>query len=188
MKNTFTKNSRLCLCISGAIIALALILQVVGLGLNLGIDFTGGSILEYSVGENYDVADVEAILSAVGFDDAHVTKAAPSAASVALQANLAAEEAEEETSAETTIISMDKSGVKEDGLTDLQIRLALVDEAANMEACAVEAVKSVNFDWKSYEEASAIYDPAVLTDGYHTVNGEEIFYISNPALGLWTRE
>ena len=24
-----------------------------------------------------------------------------------------------------------------------------------------------------------------LKDGYNTVNGEEIFYISNPALGLW---
>ena len=29
------------------------------------------------------------------------------------------------------------------------------------------------------------YDPEVLKDGWHTVNGEEIFYISNPALGLW---
>ena len=55
MKNTFTKHTRLCLCLSGAIIAAALILQIVGLGLNLGIDFTGGSILEYSVGENYDL-------------------------------------------------------------------------------------------------------------------------------------
>ena len=42
MKNTFTKNTRLCLCISGAIIVVALILQLVGCGLNLGIDFTGG--------------------------------------------------------------------------------------------------------------------------------------------------
>ena len=61
MKNTFTKNTRLFLSISGAIIVVALILQLCGVGLNLGIDFTGGSILEYSVGENYDVADVETI-------------------------------------------------------------------------------------------------------------------------------
>ena len=37
MKQTFTGKTRLFLCISGAIIALALILQLVGLGLNLGI-------------------------------------------------------------------------------------------------------------------------------------------------------
>jgi len=165
MKNTFTKHTRLCLCISGAIIVVALIMQICGVGLNLGIDFTGGSILEYSVGENYDVADVETILASVGFEDAQVTKAAPSAASAALQANLAAEEAEEETAAETTIISMDKSGVKEDGLTDLQIRLALVDEAANMEACAVEAVQTVNADAALTNYAQLTY-LAINENGY----------------------
>ncbi len=30
-----------------------------------------------------------------------------------------------------------------------------------------------------------LYDPAKLTHGYNTVNGEEIFFISNPGLGLW---
>ena len=40
-------------------------------------------------------------------------------------------------------------------------------------------------NYMSYEEASAKYDPAKLTDGFNTVDGEEIFYISNPALGLW---
>ena len=45
MKKTFTGNTRLFLCISGAIIVVALIMQIVGVGLNLGIDFTGGSIL-----------------------------------------------------------------------------------------------------------------------------------------------
>jgi hypothetical protein len=29
------------------------------------------------------------------------------------------------------------------------------------------------------------YPPASLRDGWNTVNGEEIYYISNPALGLW---
>ena len=66
MKKTFTGNTRLFLCISGAIIVIALIMQIAGAGLNLGIDFTGGSILNYSVGEDYDVNDVEAILNASG--------------------------------------------------------------------------------------------------------------------------
>jgi hypothetical protein len=29
------------------------------------------------------------------------------------------------------------------------------------------------------------YDINTLKDGFNTVDGEEIFYISNPALGLW---
>ena len=32
----------------------------------------------------------------------------------------------------------------------------------------------------------AIYD--FLKDGWNVVNGEEIFYISNPGLGLWAHE
>ena len=30
-----------------------------------------------------------------------------------------------------------------------------------------------------------ICNPAVLVDSYNDVNGEKIFYVSNPALGLW---
>ncbi|MBR1559405.1 MAG: protein translocase subunit SecF [Clostridia bacterium] len=93
MKKTFTGNTRLFLCISGAIIAIALVMQIVGVGMNMGIDFTGGSILSYSVGENYDVNDVITVLQSAGYND-QPTKAAPSAASVALQAELAAAAAE----------------------------------------------------------------------------------------------
>lgn len=48
-----------------------------------------------------------------------------------------------------------------------------------------EEVRGVAFNYMSYDEASAKYDPTKLTDGFNTVDGEEIFYISNPALGLW---
>ena len=51
-----------------------------------------------------------------------------------------------------------------------------------------DEVRSVGFNYIPYDEAAAKYDPAVLKDGWNTVDGEEIFYISNPALGLWTRE
>ncbi len=51
-----------------------------------------------------------------------------------------------------------------------------------------EEVKSVSFLWQSYGEIVKQYDPAKLKDGYNTVDGEEIYYISNPALGLWTCE
>ena len=93
MKNRFTGKTRLFLGISGAIIVIALIMQIAGVGLNLGIDFTGGSLLSYSVGENYDVADVETILNSAGYEGSQITKAAPSDASIALQAELAAQKA-----------------------------------------------------------------------------------------------
>lgn len=48
-----------------------------------------------------------------------------------------------------------------------------------------EQIESVNFNYMPYEEAASKYNPAVLVDGYNNVNGEEVFYVSNPALGLW---
>ena len=107
MKNTFTGKTRLFLCISGAIIVIALIMQIAGVGLNLGIDFTGGSLLNYSVGEDYDISDVETILNSAGYTGSQLTKAAPSEASIARQAEIAAAEeaaaaAEAEAAAEET--------------------------------------------------------------------------------------
>ena len=101
------------------------------MGLNLGIDFTGGSILNYSVGEDYDVNDVETILNAFGYTDNQITKAAPSAASRALQAELAA--AVEETVNE----------VAEAAAEDPEVAEAVVDAAAEVaeEAAVEEAVE-----------------------------------------------
>ena len=48
-----------------------------------------------------------------------------------------------------------------------------------------EEVRGVGFEYIPYDKIVKTYDPEKLTDGYHTINGEEIFYISNPALGLW---
>ena len=47
-------------------------------------------------------------------------------------------------------------------------------------------VRGACFDYIPYDEIVKKYDPLELTDGFNTVDGEEIFYISNPALGLWT--
>lgn len=56
------------------------------------------------------------------------------------------------------------------------------------EKLSEEEVRGANFNYMPYSEAAKLYDPAVLTDGYHEINGETIFYISNPALGLWDAE
>lgn len=54
------------------------------------------------------------------------------------------------------------------------------------EKLTADEVRGVSFGYMPYSEAIKKYDPAVLKDGYNTVDGEKIFYISNPALGLWT--
>ena len=56
------------------------------------------------------------------------------------------------------------------------------------ELLSEEEVRGAAFGYIPYAEIVKKYDPAKLTDGFHTVDGEEIFYISNPALGLWTRD
>ena len=50
-----------------------------------------------------------------------------------------------------------------------------------------EEIEGVCFNYLPYEEAARLYPPDKLKDGFNTLeNGEEIYYISNPALGLWT--
>jgi len=50
-----------------------------------------------------------------------------------------------------------------------------------------EEIESVNYTYASLHEMMQRYDPAVLRDGFNALpDGEEIFYISNPALGLWS--
>lgn len=48
-----------------------------------------------------------------------------------------------------------------------------------------EEIEGVNFRYAPLGEMTARYDPAKLKVGWNEVNGEEIYYISNPALGLW---
>ena len=50
-----------------------------------------------------------------------------------------------------------------------------------------EEIESVGYEYGSYDEVSAIYDPEKLKDGWNTMpDGEDIFFVSNPALGLWS--
>jgi nickel-dependent lactate racemase len=50
-----------------------------------------------------------------------------------------------------------------------------------------EEIESVNFKYHDLSEMMKRYSPEKLKDGFNRMaDGEEIFYISNPALGLWT--
>ena len=46
-------------------------------------------------------------------------------------------------------------------------------------------IESVGFQSADYDKLASVYDPGKLEYGYNTVNGEEIYFIPNPALGLW---
>ena len=49
-----------------------------------------------------------------------------------------------------------------------------------------EEIEGVGFNYCSYDDMVARYPVEKLKDGWNTMpDGEEIYYISNPALGLW---
>jgi nickel-dependent lactate racemase len=49
-----------------------------------------------------------------------------------------------------------------------------------------EEVEGVGFSYLPYEEAAARYSPAAMKEGPNILeDGEEVYYIPNPALGLW---
>jgi nickel-dependent lactate racemase len=48
-----------------------------------------------------------------------------------------------------------------------------------------EEMEGVGYQYGDLETMLELYDPKVMQDGYNCVAGEEVFYISNPGLGLW---
>ncbi|HPS13169.1 MAG TPA: D-mannonate epimerase, partial [Prolixibacteraceae bacterium] len=56
----------------------------------------------------------------------------------------------------------------------------------NPENLSRKEIESVGFNWGDLDEITKKYDPKKLKNGFNQLpNGEEIFFISNPALGLW---
>lgn len=50
-------------------------------------------------------------------------------------------------------------------------------------------VQGVGYEWADCQESLARYNPEKLSDGWNVVEGEDVFFVRNPALGLWaTRE
>ncbi|MDR0757224.1 MAG: lactate racemase domain-containing protein [Tannerella sp.] len=49
-----------------------------------------------------------------------------------------------------------------------------------------EEIEGVGFHYADLHAMTSRYNPEKLTDGWNVVDGEEIYYISNPALGLWS--
>ncbi len=49
-----------------------------------------------------------------------------------------------------------------------------------------EEIEAVNYDYADYEEVTKKYNPKTLSYGWNILeDGEEVYFIPNPALGLW---
>ena len=58
--------------------------------------------------------------------------------------------------------------------------------ATNPELMSEEEINGVGYEWMDYKEAVKRYDPEKLKEGWNTLpDGEEIYYVPKPALGLW---
>jgi len=50
-------------------------------------------------------------------------------------------------------------------------------------------VQDVGYEWADCQDSLKRYSPEKLSDGWNVVEGEDVFFVRNPALGLWaTRE
>jgi len=49
-----------------------------------------------------------------------------------------------------------------------------------------EEIESVNFKYADLDKMMKKYAPEKLKDGFNTVGDEQIYYISNPGMGLWS--
>ncbi len=48
-----------------------------------------------------------------------------------------------------------------------------------------EEIESVGYSYADLETMQAKYDPSKLSDGWNEVDGRRVFFVRNPALGLW---
>jgi nickel-dependent lactate racemase len=48
-----------------------------------------------------------------------------------------------------------------------------------------EEVEGVGFEYGDLDAVLARYNPSSLREGYNRIHGEDIFFVSNPGLGLW---
>jgi hypothetical protein len=51
-----------------------------------------------------------------------------------------------------------------------------------------EEIEGVGFSYGDYAEMSEHYNPDKLSHGYNRLDGEELFFVSNPGLGLWAHQ
>lgn len=74
MKIQVKNRLKICAAVSIAIMLVALVMTFTGHGMNLGVDFTGGTIMTYDMGEEFNVADIEKVLADNSIAEAQIAK------------------------------------------------------------------------------------------------------------------
>jgi len=87
-------RARTCLCVSAAIMVIALVMSLCGFGINYGIDFAGGLNIQYNMGEAFQQADVETALKNQGINEYAVSVSGEQGSIVQIRVPTLADEAE----------------------------------------------------------------------------------------------
>lgn len=75
MKVKVKNHSKICLIISGTIMLVALVMSIMGYGINYGLDFDGGLNIKYQMNSEFDNADIEAALHNQNINEFKISKA-----------------------------------------------------------------------------------------------------------------
>jgi hypothetical protein len=51
-----------------------------------------------------------------------------------------------------------------------------------------EEIEGVGYKYGDYTEMSERYNPDKLSHGHNHMDGEDVFFVSNPGLGLWAHQ
>lgn len=73
MKVTVKNHAKTCIMISAAIMIIALLMTLFGYGIHLGIDFTGGILMRYQMGQAFSTDDVRAALEEQGISESQIS-------------------------------------------------------------------------------------------------------------------
>ena len=87
-------RARTCLCVSAAIMVIALVMSLCGFGINYGIDFAGGLNIQYNMGEAFQQADVETALKNQGIAEYAISTSGEAGSIVQIRVPTLADEAE----------------------------------------------------------------------------------------------
>lgn len=68
---TVKNHAKICLIVSASIMVLAVILSLCGLGINYGLDFTGGLNMQYDMGSTFSQADISAAMDSLNLGSAY---------------------------------------------------------------------------------------------------------------------